>query len=131
MKAKDVKGITVLDKASEAGSLECVDHLLGYEWSWEDCKHALSYAAKADQASAFSTLSIALEKRRSSSWQGDKTNEYAWAASLEDALEIYNSVPRKEDGGSGEVNSERRKSASRWYVPNLSSDFSLFKLSQN
>ena len=131
MKAKDVKGITVLDKASEAGSLECVDHLLGYEWSWEDCKHALSYAAKADQASAFSTLLIALEKRRSSSWQGDKTNEYAWAASVEDALEIYNSVPRKEDGGSGEVNSERRKDASRWYVPNLSSDFSLFKLSQN
>ena len=56
LKAKDVKGMTALDKASEARSLECLDRLLEYEWSWEDCKHPLSYAAKADQASAFSTL---------------------------------------------------------------------------
>lgn len=131
LKAKDVRGMTALDKASEAGSLECLDHLLEYEWSWEDCEHALSYAAKADQASAFSTLLIALEKRRSLSWQGDRTNEYAWAASLENALEIYNSVPRKKDGGSGEVNSERRKGASRWYVPNLSDGFSLFGFSRS
>ena len=61
----------------------------------------------------------------------DRTNEYAWVASLEDALEIYNSVPRKEDSGNGEVNSERRKGASRWYVPNLSGGLGFFGLSRS